>query len=134
LAASGANTDIMRIARHMTGRKKLVVFEGKYHGHLEETLVVAQDGRNVPEYQGLSGKRTDDTIIVPFNNLDELSRVLSRRDVALVLTEPVLTNCTLVKPDPGFLAALRQMTLETGTLLCIDEAHTFSFAYGGLTR
>jgi len=118
----------------MTGRKKLLVFEGKYHGHLEETLVVAQDGRNVPEYQGLSGKRTDDTIIVPFNNLDELSRVLSRRDVALVLTEPVLTNCTLVKPDPGFLAALRQMTLETGTLLCIDEAHTFSFAYGGLTR
>jgi glutamate-1-semialdehyde aminotransferase len=134
LAASGANTDIMRIARHMTGRQKLIVFEGKYHGHLEETLVVAQDGRNVPEYKGLTGRRTEDTLILPFNDLDALSPVLSRRDVALVLTEPVMTNCTLVKPDPGFLAELRRITKDTGTLLCIDEAHTFSFAYGGLTR
>jgi len=134
VSASGANTDIMRIARHMTGRRKLVVFEGKYHGHLEETLVVAQDGHNVPEYQGLSGKRGEDTIILPFNDLEAVSRVLSARDVALVLTEPAMTNCTLVMPDPGYLEGLRQLTRETGTMLCIDEAHTFSFAYGGLTR
>jgi len=134
VSASGANTDIMRIARHMTGRRKLVVFEGKYHGHLEETLVVARDGRNVPEYQGLSGRRGEDTIILPFNDLDAVARALNERDVALLLTEPAMTNCTLVTPDPGFLEGLRQLTRETGTMLCIDEAHTFSFAYGGLTR
>jgi len=134
VAASGSNTDIMRIARHMTGRRKLVVFEGKYHGHLEETLVVQQGGHNVPEYQGLSGKRTEDTIILPFNDLEAVSRALEGRDVALVLTEPVMTNCTLVQPDAGYLAGLRQLTKDSGTLLCIDEAHTFSFAYGGMTR
>jgi len=134
VSASGANTDIMRIARHMTGRRKLVVFEGKYHGHLEETLVVARDGHNVPEYQGLSGRRGEDTIILPFNDLDAVARALNERDVALLLTEPAMTNCTLVTPDPGFLEGLRQLTRETGTMLCIDEAHTFSFAYGGLTR
>ena len=134
VSASGANTDIMRIARHMTGRRKLVVFEGKYHGHLEETLVVSHDGHNVPEYQGMSGRRAEDTIILPFNDLEAVSRVLQQRDVALVLTEPTMTNCTLVTPEPGYLEGLRQITSETGTMLCIDEAHTYSFAYGGLTR
>ncbi|WP_310207066.1 aminotransferase class III-fold pyridoxal phosphate-dependent enzyme [Ancylobacter sp. 3268] len=134
VSASGANTDIMRIARHMTGRRKLLVFEGKYHGHLEETLVLAQDGVNIPEYQGLSGRRAEDTIILPFNDLDAVRRVLVEREVALALTEPAMTNCTLVMPDPGYLEGLRRLTRETGTMLCIDEAHTFSFAYGGLTR
>lgn len=134
LAASGANTEILRIARHMTGRRKLIVFEGKYHGHIEETLVSLKDGRPIPEYQGLAGKRGEDTIILPFNDADALAAQLATREVALVLTEPALTNCALVLPDPGFLAALRQLTRETGTLLAIDESHTFSFAYGGLLR
>lgn len=134
LAASGANTEILRIARHTTGRKKLVVFEGKYHGHIEETLVLAKDGRNVPEYQGLSGRRVEDTIILPFNDLDAVEQALKSGDVALVLTEPALTNCALVLPDPGFLAGLRRLTSEAGSLLCIDESHTFTFAYGGLYR
>jgi glutamate-1-semialdehyde aminotransferase len=134
LAASGANTEIMRIARHMTGRRKLIVFEGKYHGHIEETLVLMKDGRPVPEYQGLSGKRGEDTIILPFNDLEAVSNALKARDVALLLTEPALTNCALVLPDPGYLAGLRQLTRETGTLFAIDESHTFSFAYGGLKR
>jgi glutamate-1-semialdehyde aminotransferase len=134
LAASGANTEIMRISRHMTGRRKLVVFEGKYHGHLEETLVKIEDGRTVPEYQGLSQRPGEDTLILPFNDADALGRVLKAREVALVLTEPALTNCSLVMPDPGFLAVIRALTRETGTLLCIDESHTFSFAYGGLKR
>jgi glutamate-1-semialdehyde 2,1-aminomutase len=134
LAASAANTEIMRIARHMTERRKIVVFEGKYHGHIEETLVVHQDGRNVPEYQGLSGKRIEDTIILPFNDLRALETALITGEVALVLTEPALTNCALVLPDPGYLAGVRQLTRNTGTLLCIDESHTFTFAHGGLLR
>ncbi len=134
LAASGANTEIMRIARHLTGRHKLIVFEGKYHGHIEETLVLSKDGQNVPEYEGLSGKRGEDTIILPFNDPDALAQALQAQDVALVLTEPALTNCALVMPDPEFLSTVRQLTRDTGTLLCIDESHTFSFAYGGMKR
>jgi glutamate-1-semialdehyde aminotransferase len=134
LAASGANTEIIRVGRHVTGRRKLVVFEGKYHGHIEETLVRIEDGRTVPEHQGLSERRGENTIIVPFNDLERLERLLKARDIALVLTEPALTNCSLVLPDPGFLSAIRTLTSETGTLLCIDESHTFSFAYGGLKR
>lgn len=134
LAASQANTEIIRIARHITGRKKLVVFEGKYHGHIDETLVVLQDGKPVPEYQGLFGRKGEDTIILPFNDPEALEMVLRTSDVALVLTEPALTNCALVLPDPGYLAVLRRLTRETGTLLAIDESHTFSFAHGGLKR
>lgn len=134
LAASGANTEIMRIARHITGRRKLIVFEGKYHGHIEETLVLMQDGKPVPEYQGLSGKRGEDTLILPFNDLEAVERALKAHDVALLLTEPALTNCALVLPDVGYLAGLRKLTREAGTLLAIDESHTFSFAYGGLKR
>lgn len=134
VAASGANTEIIRIARHMTGRPKLVVFEGKYHGHIDETLVVLKAGRSVPEYQGLMEKKGEDTIVLPFNDLDALEAALRRRDVALVLTEPALTNCALVLPDAGYLEAVRRLTRKAGTLLCIDESHTFSFAYGGLCR
>lgn len=134
LAASGANTEIMRIARHATGRRKLIVFEGKYHGHIEETLVKLDGERVVPEYEGLSGRRSADTIILPFNDLGAVAAALESREVALVLTEPALTNCSLVLPDAGYLEGLRRMTAEAGTLLCIDESHTFSFAYGGLTR
>ena len=134
LAASGANTEIIRIARHITGRRKLIVFEGKYHGHIDETLVRLEGGRTVPEYEGLTGKRGEDTIILPFNDLNALAAALEPRDTALVLTEPALTNCALVLPDPGYLAEVRRLTREAGTLLAIDESHTFSFAFGGLKR
>ena len=72
-------------------------------------------------------------MILPFNDLAALESVLATQHVALVLTEPALTNCTLVQPDPGFLQGVRELTRQYGTLLCLDEAHTFQFGYGGLT-
>jgi len=134
LSASGSNTEVIRIARFMTGRPRIVIFGGHYHGHIEETLVQAQDGATVPETTGLSPGSAAYTTILPFNDLDALERTLARGDVALVLTEPVLTNCNLVLPTAGFHEGLRAVTRRHGTLLCIDEAHTFQFAYGGLTR
>lgn len=131
LSASGANTEVIRTARHLTGRSKLVVFAGHYHGHLDDTLVVLQDGKPRTK-PGVPPAAAANTEIVPFNDVARLEAALARQDVALVLTEPALTNCNLVLPQPGFLAQVRELTKRYGTLLCFDEAHTFQFAYGGL--
>ena len=134
LSASGANTEVIRIARHLTGRQKIAVFGGHYHGHIDETLVCEDGGKVVADLLGLTPDAAAHTLILPFNDLDALEAALRKRDIALVLTEPALTNCNVVLPEPGFLAGLRALTREHGSLLCIDEAHTFQFAYGGLTR
>jgi glutamate-1-semialdehyde aminotransferase len=134
LSASGANAEVMRVARFMTGRSRIVIFGGHYHGHIDETLVRVEDGRTVPESRGLAPGPAAHTTVVPFNDLGALERTLAAGDVALVLTEPALTNCNVVLPQAGFHAGLRELTRRHGALLCIDEAHTFQFAYGGLTR
>jgi len=133
LSASGANIEVMRIARVVTGRRKLLVFEGQYHGHFDEVLVVRDaEGNTATDQMGLSPAAAAETVILPFNDLGALESRLARGDIALVLTEPALTNCTLVKPNEGFLEGVRALTKQYGTLLCYDEAHTFQFAYGGL--
>jgi glutamate-1-semialdehyde aminotransferase len=134
LSASGANAEVIRIARFMTKRTGIVIFGGHYHGHIEETMVREEQGRSVPDASGLSPGSAAQTTIVPFNDLEALDRALSAGDVALVLTEPVMTNCNLIMPDPDFHRGVRHLTRRHGTLLCIDEAHTFQFAFGGLTR
>ena len=134
LSASGANTEVIRIARFMTKRAKVAIFGGHYHGHIDETLVAVKEGRVVPEPLGLPPGSAAHTIVLPFNDLGAVERALAGGDVALVLTEPALTNCNLVLPDAGFHAGLRDLTRRHGTLLCIDEAHSFQFAYGGLTN
>ncbi len=134
LSASDSNTEVIRIARFITRRPKIVIFGGHYHGHIEETLVRDDHGRTVAETAGLSPGSAAHTIILPFNDLDALARVLAVGDVALVLTEPAMTNCNVILPDPGFHEGMRALTRRHGTLLCIDEAHTFQFAYGGLSR
>ncbi len=132
--ASAANIEVMRVARTLTGRQKIVVFGGHYHGHIDETLAYEANGETLPGQLGLTPGATDHTVIVPFNDLPALDAALRGRDVALVLTEPALTNSLLVLPDPGYLAEVRRLTAAYGTYLCIDEAHTFQFAYGGLAR
>ncbi len=134
LSASGSNTEVIRIARFMTKRPRIVIFAGHYHGHIEETLVREESGRSVPDTTGLSPGSAAHTTILPFNDLDALERVLAVGDVALVLTEPAMTNCNVIMPDPGFHQGLRQLTRQYGTLLCIDEAHTLQFAFGGLSN
>ena len=134
LSATGANTEVLRIARIATGRERIVVFGGHYHGHLEETLVKTVEGVVGAEVAGLAKHAGAATRILPFNDLEALERELRSGEVALVLTEPALSNCNVVLPDEGFLAGARELTAKHGTLLCLDEAHTFQFAYGGLTR
>ncbi len=133
LSATQANTEVLRVARVRTGRDKVLVFDGKYHGHLEPTLGVVEDGQVRPEYSGLPAEVTAHLRIVPFNDLDAVERALAPRDVALVLTEPAMTNAGFLLPDPGFHEGLRELARRHGTLLGIDETHTLVTAYGGLT-
>ncbi len=109
------------------------MFDGKYHGHLEPTLGIIEDGRVVPEYTGLPIEVTANLRIVPFNDLDAVERALAPGDVALLLTEPAMTNAGFLLPDPGFHDGLRELTRRHGTLLAIDETHTLVTAHGGLT-
>lgn len=134
LSASGANAEVIRIARFMTGRPKILVFEGHYHGHLDETLVEREGACAVPGWLGLPARAGAETVIVPFNDLEAAEAALKREEIALAITEPALTNCNLVLPRPGYLEGLRDLTRRHGTLLCFDEAHTYQFAYGGLLR
>jgi glutamate-1-semialdehyde 2,1-aminomutase len=136
LSASQANTEVIRVARVATGRDKILLFDGKYHGHFDQTLVELDDAGNlVPEERGLPASVIEQTRIVPFNDVEALTRALERGDIALVLTEPALTNnFGLILPEPGFHAQLRELTRATGTPLAYDETHTQVVGPGGLTR
>ena len=134
LSASGANTEVIRIARFVTKRSKIIVFEGHYHGHIEETLVEREGKKVVPGLLGLLHDAGSNTIILPFNDLDAVETALKSEDVALINTEPALTNCNVILPKCGYLEGLRHLTNQYGTLLGFDEAHSYQFAYGGLVR
>jgi glutamate-1-semialdehyde 2,1-aminomutase len=134
LAASGANAEAIRLARHRTGRDLIVVFGGHYHGHLDDMLVTGDEDGARPELLGVNPHAGNDTRLVPFNDLDALERVLAGGGVAAVIAEPALTNVGVVMPAEGFHAGMRALAREHGTLLILDETHTQTSAYGGLTR
>jgi glutamate-1-semialdehyde 2,1-aminomutase len=134
--ATDANRFALRVARAVTGRPKILVFNGCYHGTVDETFVRLVAGRAVNR-PGLLGQAIDLTQcarVVEFNDVEALRAALSHRDVACVITEPVMTNSCMVLPEPGFHAALRRLTRETETLLLVDETHTISTGPGGYTR
>jgi glutamate-1-semialdehyde 2,1-aminomutase len=134
--ATDANRFALRVARAVTGRPRILVFHGCYHGTVDETFVQLVAGRVVPR-PGLLGQASDPTQlarVVEFNDVEALRAELAHGDVACVVTEPVMTNCCMVLPDPGFLDAVRRLTRAAGTLLLVDETHTISTAPGGYAR
>ena len=137
MTATDANRFALRLARHATGRRKVLVFDWCYHGTVDEALnVMGPDGRAVPR-PGNTGWATDPSLsveVVQFNDVAALERALAACDVAAVLAEPALTNIGIVAPEPGFHEALRRITRETATLLIIDETHTICCGPGGATR
>ena len=134
--ATDANRFALRVARAVTGRDRVLVFNGCYHGAVDETFVRLIDGKpaNRPGLVGEFRDLTARTEIVEFNDVAQLERALAKKDIACVITEPVLTNSCMVLPAPGFHEALRALTLAFGTLLLIDETHTISSGHGGYTR
>lgn len=131
LSASAANTEALRIARFATGRHGVLLFDGKYHGQLDDTLWSGAGTEAEPEELGLGPAAPADLAVVDFNDLDAAEWVLSRGRTAAVLVEGVLTNCGTVLPETGFLTGLRDACTRNGTLLIMDETHTQFDYYGG---
>jgi glutamate-1-semialdehyde 2,1-aminomutase len=135
LSATDANRFVLRLARQVTGRPRVLVFSWCYHGTVDETFVVVQDGvgRSRAGNVGPAVDPSTTTAVVEFNDPEALEAELERGDIACVLAEPALTNVGIVLPEPGFHDLLREATRRTGTLLVIDETHTFSAGPGGCT-
>jgi glutamate-1-semialdehyde 2,1-aminomutase len=137
LTATDANRFTIRLARRLTGRPKILVFNWCYHGSVDETFITLDPDGSTRPRDGNLGPPVDPSIttkVVEFNDVEALERALAPGDVACVLAEPALTNIGIVLPDNGFHEALRQITTRTGTLLVIDETHTICAGPGGYTR
>jgi len=134
--ATDANRFALRVARAVTGRPKVLVFNGCYHGTVDDIFVTLKDGKTVNR-AGLLGQVTDLSTLATcceFNDLASVEAALAQGDVAAILTEPVLTNCCMVLPEAGFLEGLRRLASQYGSLLIMDETHTISTGYGGYCR
>ncbi len=129
-----ATMSALRLARAATGRKKIIKFDGGYHGHVDALLVKAGSGGatfNVPDSAGVPKEVTELTISVPYNDLAAVREAMDA-EVAAVIVEPVAGNMGCVPPAEGFLQGLRDICTENGALLILDEVMTgFRVAYGG---
>jgi glutamate-1-semialdehyde 2,1-aminomutase len=134
--ATDANRFALRVARAITGRPKVLVFNGCYHGTVDDTFVSLQNGRTVasPGLLGQVNDLTQTAVACEFNDLASVEAALAQGDVAAILTEPVMTNSCMVLPAPGFHAGLRDLATKHGALLVIDETHTISSGLGGYAR
>jgi glutamate-1-semialdehyde 2,1-aminomutase len=133
--ATDANRYAIRVARAVTGRAKVLVFDGCYHGTVDDTMVTLDGGRTVNR-PGLVGQVQDlsrGAVVCQFNDLDGVAAALGAGDVACILTEPVMTNSCMVLPAPGFLQGLQDLARTHGALFIIDETHTQSTGRGGYT-
>ena len=133
--ATDANRFAIRVARAVTNRSKILVFNGCYHGTVDETMVELVKGKTKTR-AGLLGQVNDlskTAVCVEFNDLAAVEAALAKGDVAAILTEPVLTNCAMVLPDAGFHDGLRSLSRRYGALLIMDETHTISSGLGGYT-
>jgi glutamate-1-semialdehyde 2,1-aminomutase len=136
LSATDANRFALRFARAITGKPKVLVHDWCYHGTVDETLVVALGDRTTSR-GGAIGPQVNPALttrVVQFNDVAGLERVLAHGDVACMLIEPALTNIGIVLPEPGYLAAVREITRRHGVLLIIDETHTICAGPGGCTK
>lgn len=138
MTASDANRFVLRWARAITQRPQLLVFDGCYHGAVDDTLVDRDPATGAtlrrPSVMGQVHNHASFTRVVPFNDLEALEAALAPRDVALLLAEPALTNFGLVPPDPGFWEAAQALCRQHGSLLVLDETHTLSSGVGGYAR
>ena len=137
LTATDANRFSVRLARQITGRPKILVFNWCYHGTVDESFITLQPDGTARARRGNIGPPVDPTIttkVVEFNDVPALEKALAPGDVACILAEPVMTNVGIVHPEPGFHAAMRELARKFGTLLIIDETHTICAGPGGYTR
>jgi glutamate-1-semialdehyde 2,1-aminomutase len=132
-----ATMSAVRLARGVTGRDRILKFDGCYHGHADSFLVQAGSGvatLGLPDSPGVPGALSGLTSSVPFNDLEAVESAFGRfpDEIAAVIVEPVMGNAGLIEPAEGFLSGLRDLTRRQGTLLVFDEVMTgFRVAPGG---
>lgn len=132
-----AGMSVIRLARGFTSRRKILKFEGCYHGHADVLLAKAGSGvltLGLPECSGVPEQVVSDTLVAEYNNLESVERIFAAcgNDIAAVIVEPVVGNCGLLVPREDFLKGLRDITERAGALLIFDEVMTgFRVALGG---
>lgn len=136
LTATDANRFSLRMARYITQRPYVLVFNYCYHGSVDETFIALDESGQPGSRLGNLGpgvNPVETTRVIEFNDIAALEDALSDRQVACVLAEPVMTNIGIIHPHPGYHAALRELTHKYGTLLILDETHTICSGPGGYT-
>lgn len=127
----------IRLARAYTGKRKIIKFEGSYHGHADYLLVKSGSGiatLGIPDSSGVLEDSTKHTIVLPYNNIERVEEEAKkhREDLAAIIVEPVAANCGVILPQPGFLPGLRTVASRCNALLIFDEVITgFRLSYGG---
>ncbi len=136
VSATDANRHVIRYARMVTGRQKIVVIDKCYHGSVDETFATLDSAGNTVKREGNIGAPVAldvTTRVVEFNDLAAMEKALAHGDVAAILMEPAMTNIGIVLPEPGYLEGVQDLCKKYGTLLIIDETHTISVGPGGMT-
>jgi glutamate-1-semialdehyde 2,1-aminomutase len=132
-----ATMSALRLARGFTGRRKILKFDGCYHGHADALLVAAGSGvatLGIPGSPGVPEGTVADTLVAPYNDVAAVEAVVAAHgpDLAAIIVEPVAGNMGVVAPRDGYLEALRAITKQAGALLIFDEVITgFRLALGG---
>ena len=137
LTATDANRHIIRYARHITGRKKILIHDYCYHGTVDETFANLDDqGQTVSRENNIGApvELSETTWVVPFNDLAAAEKAFSSGQIAAALIEPAMTNIGIVLPEPGYLEGLRKLATKYDVILIHDETHTLSEGIGGMTR
>jgi glutamate-1-semialdehyde 2,1-aminomutase len=137
VTATDANRHVIRYARMITGRDKIVVIDMCYHGSVDETFATLDAAGNTVRRDGNIGAPVAldvTTRVVEFNDLAGMEAVLAKGDVAAILMEPAMTNIGIVLPEKGYLKEVEKLAKKYGTLLIIDETHTISAGFGGMTK
>ena len=136
VSATDANRHVIRYARLITGRKKIIVIDRCYHGSVDESFATLDETGATVARKGNIGAPVDlnlTTRVVAFNDLPAMKIALSNNDVAAILMEPAMTNVGIVLPEVGYLQGVEALAKEFGSLLIIDETHTISVGPGGMT-
>jgi glutamate-1-semialdehyde aminotransferase len=137
LTATDANRHIIRYARHVTGRKKILIHDYCYHGTVDETFAnLDEAGNTVSRVNNLGApvELSETTWVVPFNDLAAAERAFASGEIAAALIEPAMTNIGIVLPEPGYLEGLRALATKYDVILIHDETHTLSEGVGGMTK
>ena len=135
LSATDANRSLIRYARQVTGRRRILVHDHSYHGTVDEAYATLDDDGAVVSRRGNIGPPVplaETTAVVQFNDVPALEAALAGGDIAAVLIEPALTNIGIVLPEPGYHDAVRELCTRYGAILIIDETHTLSAGPGGM--